>query len=92
MGCFVGLGIASYVVYGMTDLPAWANWFMWSHLASLTLLGLVLGVAGNQSQQEQFNFSKMWTFTVLCPWVAFLNPIWWIIFWVVYGLIRFVTA
>tara|TARA_Y100000589_G_scaffold315323_1_gene338750 strand:- start:445 stop:765 length:321 start_codon:yes stop_codon:yes gene_type:complete len=85
------LGIASYVVYFNVDLPSWANWFMWSNVGGLTLLGVLMSF-GRTTDQQAFQFSKLWTFTVLCPWLAFLNPLWWIIFWVLYGLIGLILG
>lgn len=79
------LAIISYSTYAFVDLPPWANWFMWSHLAVMVPLLMLRGIG--VSSQAQFNLSKQLWLSVACPWFAFINPVWWIFFWAVYGLV-----
>ncbi len=76
-------------MYFSFDLPRWADWFMWSHLGAFTALGVILALRNQQTPQQQFNYSKNWTMLVLCPWVAFLNPLWWVLFWLAYATLSF---
>ena len=68
------LGIASYVVYFNVDLPSWANWFMWSNVGGLTLMGVLMSF-GRTTDQQAFNFRSFghsrfsvhgWRFSIRC--------------------------